>query len=101
MTAAVKKSTSQAEPTERELLSARQLAWVLSVNPATVRRWDAGGLIPDGVRIGGRVLWRRRELMDWIDAGMPHRTDWKWSPSIPAKLEALIQLKRQEAVAAA
>jgi len=86
---------------QRELVGVRDVAVMLGVSRATARRWNDEGLLPSPLRVGGRILWRVRELRDWIDAGGPPRDDWKWRPSLPAKLEQLIELKRDEAVALA
>ncbi len=42
----------------------------------TFRRWDSAGRIPQGIKIGGARVWRRAELIAWIEAGMPPREKW-------------------------
>ncbi|MEL7719028.1 helix-turn-helix domain-containing protein [Citromicrobium bathyomarinum] len=49
-----------------EYLNREQLAHELKVNPRTVMRWQN---LPDGlpfVELGGRILYRRSSVMEWI-----------------------------------
>jgi len=49
-----------------EYLNREQLAHELKVNPRTVMRWQN---LPDGlpfVELGGRILYRRASVMEWI-----------------------------------
>ncbi len=62
--------------TEPLLTDARGLASMLAVSIRTVRTWDAGGRLPDPVRVGGSVRWRLDEIRLWIDAGCPDRETW-------------------------
>ena len=46
-----------------------------------VRKWskmrdNAAGRIPAPVKLGGRTLWRRKELLRWVKAGCPDRGAW-------------------------
>jgi hypothetical protein len=50
-------------------------AWC-SVGLRTWRAWDAAGLVPRPVRIGGCVLWSLAELRAWRDAACPSREAW-------------------------
>jgi hypothetical protein len=61
----------------RGLLRARAAAAWADVSLRTWRSWDAGGLIPRPVRIGGCVLWSLAELRAWRDAGCPDRRTWE------------------------
>jgi predicted DNA-binding transcriptional regulator AlpA len=59
------------------LLSARDLAGLLSVGQRTLRAMDAGGRIPAPVRLSpGCVRWKLSEIRDWLDAGAPDRATW-------------------------
>jgi hypothetical protein len=42
---------------------------MFSVNWRTWLRWADAGLVPWGVKIGGRRLWGLRELEDFIAGG--------------------------------
>lgn len=49
-----------------DYLNRDQLAHELKVNPRTVMRWQN---LPDGLpylELGGRILYRRQSVMDWI-----------------------------------
>ncbi|KPM13724.1 helix-turn-helix domain-containing protein [Citromicrobium bathyomarinum] len=49
-----------------EYLNREQLAHELKVNPRTVMRWQN---LPNGlpfVELGGRILYRRASVMEWI-----------------------------------
>jgi predicted DNA-binding transcriptional regulator AlpA len=73
-------STDQtAEPRldDRLLLSARNLAAMMSLSIATVRRLDAAGKLPRPIRLAGSVRWRADELRRWCDAGCPTRGEWE------------------------
>ena len=39
-----------------------EVAALLGVHRSTVWRWLDGGLVPQPRRVGGRTLWRRREI---------------------------------------
>jgi predicted DNA-binding transcriptional regulator AlpA len=60
-----------------QLVGARQAAALCSVSLASWHRLRAAGKIgPTEVKLGGRVLWRRSELVEWADAGCPDRRAW-------------------------
>jgi excisionase family DNA binding protein len=58
------------------LLRAREAAAACAVSLATWRRWGAAGRCPAPVRNGSTVRWRREELREWVEAGMPGRKEW-------------------------
>ena len=60
-----------------ELLSVRQVAWMLGCGQSVVRQRDKQRMLPKPVRLGGSVKWRRRELIDWISADCPSRQIWE------------------------
>jgi predicted DNA-binding transcriptional regulator AlpA len=50
------------------LMSADELAILLSVAPASVRRMQARGELPPAIRLGKRLLrWRRSVIEDWLN----------------------------------
>jgi excisionase family DNA binding protein len=55
------------------LVSAKQLAELLSVSVRTIRRLDTSGVLPKPVQLGGSVRWPQREIAAWIAAGCPSR----------------------------
>ncbi len=56
---------------------ARAVARLLDCGLRTVRTMDAAGKLPRPLRIGGRVVWRVRELRAWLNAGAPPREEWE------------------------
>jgi excisionase family DNA binding protein len=58
---------------DRLLLPVEDVARLLSVKPRTVWKWAACGRVPRPVKIGGRTLWRRAELEEWVEGGCPSR----------------------------
>jgi hypothetical protein len=48
--------------TDPRFVSGRDGARIYGVSLATFRRWAAGGVVPQGVRIGGRRLWSVADL---------------------------------------
>jgi len=63
------------------LLGDDDMAGLLGVTSGTIRRLDAGGRMPDPVKLGNFKRWRLAEIKDWVDAGCPIRKQWKWRPS--------------------
>jgi excisionase family DNA binding protein len=50
-------------------LTEREAAEYLRVAPRTLQRWRQLGRGPRFVRAGRRVLYRQRDLDDWLDQG--------------------------------
>ena len=42
-------------------------------SPRTLHRWNSSGLLPRAIRLGGRVLFRSRDIDLWISLGCPRR----------------------------
>jgi predicted DNA-binding transcriptional regulator AlpA len=70
----LEKVTPKEQP---ELLTVAALAEVLSLGESTIRAHDKRGLIPAPRRIGGSLLWSRREIGAWINAGCLARQRWE------------------------
>ena len=70
----VKETTNQNTET---LLSTRSVAKILSLSPRTVHRLNSSGLIIKPLRISGSVRYVKSELMAWIQAKMPRRSEWE------------------------
>ncbi len=58
-----------------------------AVGLSTWDRLTAAGLTPEPVKLGGAVLWSRRELAVWIDHGCPNRATWTpiWQALVTAR----------------
>lgn len=51
---------------EPALLTRKDLARLFQVSLRTISRWQTSSAIPDPVRIGGSLRWRREDVTDWI-----------------------------------
>ncbi len=51
------------------LLNIHELAGILGVKSSSVRRWWSLGLVPEPMRIGGRIRWNENVVREWIDDG--------------------------------
>jgi predicted DNA-binding transcriptional regulator AlpA len=54
-----------------------ELAQALGISLASLDRLDAAGTVPRAVRIGGRKLWVRETIAEWLRAGAPSRKEWE------------------------
>lgn len=61
------------------LLRAVDAARICGVACVTFRRWNSSGRIPQSLKIGGARVWRKAELVAWIEAGSPDREKWEAS----------------------
>ena len=53
------------------LLDVRQVANMLNCSTRTIWSLRDAGKMPPPVRMGALVRWRRADLDQWIDAGLP------------------------------
>jgi len=61
-------------PSEPPLLVGRvEAARLCGVSPASWDRLSAAGKNPGALKLGGRVLWRRTDLLRWIAFDCPNR----------------------------
>src|SRR5262249_15576403 len=61
----------------------KELSVLLHRSLASLNRDRALALIPAPLKLGARVLWRRDEILGWIDAGMPPRNEWEARRVVP------------------
>ena len=58
-----------------ELLAIPQVAELLSISTRTVSRWRLEGKLPGYVKTGttqqSAARYRRKDIVDWMDAGCP------------------------------
>ena len=90
------------EPERCELLDVHQVAEVLGVDHNAVYQWRKDEIIPNAITLNGRMHWRRTELLDWVCAGCPMPSMWKWTPKSVASYELLLgdlQRLHEDAVA--
>lgn len=69
----------EAERNHTFLLSAEELAAMLSISKRSLWRLRSAGQLPRAVQLGGSTRWRRIEVEAWIAAGCPSLTDWEAS----------------------
>ena len=60
-----------AVPAEPLLITAGELAALLHVSVRSLWRLRSCGVIPEPVRLGNSVRWRRDEILCWISEGCP------------------------------
>ena len=61
-----------------QLLSAKELAEMLSLSKRQIFRLDScGKLGPAKLKIGGSCRWLAQEVSDWLSAGAPDRKTWE------------------------
>lgn len=53
------------------LISVSELATILKCSTRTIWRMDSAGLLPRPVRFGGKVRWRYRDIIQWIEHNCP------------------------------
>jgi excisionase family DNA binding protein len=63
----------QAEPpsTEPLFVTATELAKLLRISTRTLWRLLSAHRIPEPIRLGGAVRWRKEVIQGWIDQGCP------------------------------
>lgn len=66
---AVHKSGDSGSP--RRLITAKELAEMLSISSRTINRMQSSGRLIPPIRIGGSVRWRLDEVEQWIGEGCP------------------------------
>lgn len=72
-------ASGSAEPNQSsELIGADDVCAMLDIGTSTLYNWRDSGKLPQPVRIGGTVKWRREEVLAWIDAGCPPEVRWDW-----------------------
>lgn len=60
------------------LLTAAAAAQLCGVSLRTWRRFEAEGMVPRPVLLGGRIRrYRRTELLAWMEAGCPSVEQWQ------------------------
>ena len=75
-----KPATEATQPTAL-LIDAAEYARILSIGVRTIWRFDAKGRIPAAIRLGRAKRWRLAEVQAHVEAGMPPRECWNWSPA--------------------
>ena len=58
------------------LIPDRAAAALAGVSRAHWHRLRVAGKLPPAVRLGRKVLWRRAEVVAWIESGCPDSRTW-------------------------
>lgn len=64
--------------TSSPLLDVRATSQFLDCSPRHVRRLSELGRMPQPVKIGALVRWRRRDIERWLEAGCPAVRRGQW-----------------------
>lgn len=83
----------------RELLDAAALADLFACSRSQILQMDKEGSLPASVLFRSVPRWRRREIVDWVASGLPHRDEWKWAPAAAIKLRVYRDALLKEATA--
>ncbi len=66
---------NQDAPANREgesaMMDVREAARLCSFSESMIYKLNRAGKMPPPIRIGTLLRWRRRELLEWIEAGCP------------------------------
>ena len=62
-----------------ELFSDRQAAKYMGVSKSHFRNMHRLGHCPSMVKFGRSTRWRKSELDDWMEAGLPPVHKWDWA----------------------
>ena len=57
------------------LITASKLAALLEISTRTLWRLRSAGRLPEPVRLGGAVRWRREDIQEWIAGGCQRFND--------------------------
>lgn len=60
-----------------QLLSAKELAKMLSTSVRSVWRYRSSGRLPETVKIAGAIRWRQQDIEQWISMGCPDRKEFE------------------------
>jgi len=69
--------TTERENKSCQLLSAKELAKMLSLSKRQIHRLNSCHRLPAPIRIGGSIRWDlERDIKPWLAAGAPDRKAW-------------------------
>lgn len=64
----------------RELITIKQAAEICGMSDQMFYSLYKRGKTPDSIKFGRLRRWRKREILNWIDAGCPDREVWQQLP---------------------
>jgi predicted DNA-binding transcriptional regulator AlpA len=69
--------TTLASNSQSLLIGAKELATLLGISRSLLYGLHSSGRLgPLPYELGGRVLWSRKEIEEWVDSGLPPRVKW-------------------------
>ncbi len=60
-----------------QLLTARELAKMLSISVRSTWRYRSSGRLPKTVKIAGAIRWRQQDIEQWISMGCPCKSEFE------------------------
>ena len=63
--------------TTDKLITAKELATMLSTSVRSVWRYRSSGRLPKAVQIAGAIRWRRSDIEKWISMSCPSREEFE------------------------
>lgn len=81
---------------QRELWRAAELGAILGCSTAQIYLLNKAEALPAPVTIHKGMAWRAAEIRDWLAADCPDRGAWRWTPTLPQKLDDLIQDRHRQ-----
>lgn len=79
-----------------ELLRQHQAGEFLGFSERQIKAWNTQKVIPEPVLVGKAKYYRLRELTDWVNAGCPDRSVWRWKATFIVKSEDLIAVLNRD-----
>ncbi len=62
---------------ERLLIDAKLVAFMTGFSVRHIRRMNAAREMPRSLKKGRKILWKLRELEQWVEADMPDLQTWE------------------------
>lgn len=61
------------------LIGVKEVSSLLNISPRTVSRLVDEKAMPNPIRLGNKVQWRLREIIEWVEADCPPQRHWIYS----------------------
>ena len=61
------------------LINTKEVARLLNISPRSVYRLTDEKAVPEPIRIGNKVQWRVREIIEWVESDCPPQKFWRYS----------------------
>ena len=74
-------------PSDRILVDVHLLSQLTGFVPRTIRMWVKSGVLPEPLKLGGRLLWPRDVVDRWINDGCPRGAPHPRTRGRPVRVE--------------